>query len=515
MSSKPPAAPTARPFAPPSCLAKGYLHIQEAMGAVPTLPVTPPRAAPANATDVETNKSPLSGSGAVAGDVPLLVTFQGRETDVSKSTTQRVLRRFSSGLKLRQFSRRYFELSGHSLCWYESEEDAKAKGVAGACGYYSLLACEGVRMIGPCMKGDSKAPPPHGTYGGFELVDAAKGEDARGDLVLFAETQAAMDDWIRTLTKTHELTVRHPLSELGGPIQAAQVKPLIQGELLSRDTLDGIALSSWSNLLVLLFDSRIEFHSVSSSSSKTPSSIRTCKRLYWLTKDFYVADSRVRSNAFVVTDGMLVVYLCAKDSRTKLFWMESIAKALVKLGTMTEHVDRVVRALSVTNRPSQETMDDDSDDEEDEKARRAKLPPQLSDAAIRSFYSPSSLPPSTAAAAAASTSSPAIDASAEKDEDSSTDGEEEDVEAKNRKARKSYIARMKDDSPLVATPIEQRSRGSSPLKATPPPSASTPNGSATAGKPIKLETKFSAASPSPPKATTTSGGSTALASKLL
>jgi hypothetical protein len=400
----------------------GFLHLQQPLGRRQSIQ--------------RSSQTDLTG-----GLSQALVSLQGMDVDVAKSSGQRLRRRMSGTIFPKRFTRYYFELQGHILRWFENDvgEDMlsqrSSKAVEEPVGLLSLLSFHVVDLLGP-IGPDGSGSPPSGTYGGFCLRDLATGSGCRGNIYLYAEGQSELDAWVSALRRAFDYFCQAPLANIG-PKQAASEKPILEGTLYVRDTLEGIPLNTWAHILVSLFDTRIECRSLSNNtilssllggggggSGASPGSPATTNsninsttnnnnntnspsmampsislinssntlpcRIDRLTKDFYVGDSRVREHAFLISDFTWTIYFAAKDSIEKLFWMQSIAKVLLNLAAMTEHANRIMlaqRDLDSENKHKKKTNhDSDDSDGEDEDALDRKRPPQVRHNSIKRFY---------------------------------------------------------------------------------------------------------------------------------
>lgn len=320
----------------------------------------------------------------------------------------------------------YFELCGHVLQWFDGE-----LALAGAApqpkGMVSVLSSNGIHRL-------TKEQVPSPFVGGFCVSDASSDLlPRRGDLLLYSDNSLQLANWIGLLDQVFRVYHCNPLSELNGPTQAANFKPILQGEILCRDTLDGLALDTWTKLHVSLFDNRLEcrsLHQQANEPRRRASMFKTVAssllvptvRVDLLTVNFYVGDSRLCPNAFLVSDFMVTHHFAARDHMEKLFWMQTIAKMLRQLVAIHEHAINAKSALqhhtSSSNNSTRldsddEDEDDDDDDGEDgEKVKDSKRPPQVRRESMYRYYglklppredAPLPLTPQTAPTATTST----------------------------------------------------------------------------------------------------------------
>lgn len=295
----------------------------------------------------------------------------------------------------------YCELSGHLLEWWEEfGPERKLKGRV------SLLSLERVDFAAGVL--------------GFVLVDAAKDSiGRRGDLCFSGDDKREIDSWMEALNRAFVKYNTKPLSGLG-PTQAAREKPILKGEMLVRDTNNGIPMNSWTTLVMSLFDNRIEFAGLTATAAANAAvtSPDTARRKSWkenqfggnpedlvsvparrvdhFTINFYVGDSRVHPHAFLISDFIVTHHFAAKDDFEKLFWMQTIAKVLRNLVAMHEHAIRVNQVKATIPPPafaetrkqkdSDDDDDDDDDEEDNEQALDKRRPMQVRKESLRRFY---------------------------------------------------------------------------------------------------------------------------------
>ncbi|KAH9251094.1 hypothetical protein BASA81_010993 [Batrachochytrium salamandrivorans] len=291
----------------------------------------------------------------------------------------------------------YFELCGHLLQWFDGET-ALAGAAPQPKGMVSVLSSNGIHRL-------TKEQVPSPFIGGFCVSDASSDLlPRRGDLLLYSDNSLQLANWFGLLDQVFRVYHCNPLAELDGPTQAANFKPILQGEILCRDTLDGLALDTWTKLHVSLFDNRLEcrsLHQQANEPRRRASLFKTVAssllvptvRVDLLTVNFYVGDSRLCPNAFLVSDFMVTHHFAARDHMEKLFWMQTIAKMLRQLVAIHEHALNAKSALQHHTSSSNNSthLDSDDEDEEDdeedeEKVKDSKRPPQVRRESMYRYY---------------------------------------------------------------------------------------------------------------------------------
>ena len=116
-----------------------------------------------------------------------------------------------------------------------------------------------------------------------------------------------MDRWFRKVSTAVQENL---------PGQRDFGKPIIQGSLFKRAVKSG---RNWKRRFFRLYPDRLAY--------STSERGRTRGAMI-LTEDFYVSDSTLRANGFMVSDFETTYYLAADSAELKMFWMHAIAKII-------------------------------------------------------------------------------------------------------------------------------------------------------------------------------------------